>query len=238
MQVDSDRGLGFVPAMRLLALFFILASAALAEGPPPALEAALRNFRTEGPTGWSFVQTSTAGVESLVERFDAAKPDFERWSLVGKNGRAPTADEERDYREKQTRRSRGGTAPRITESLDLSTAELVSESADQLIYRCRLKKGEAGDKTAEFLRATLALHKPTQAIETFELSSTGPFSPALGIKIAEMKTVMSFSRAEGERPSLPIRVTTRLRGRAFWFKSLDQDLTVAYSEQTKALSKR
>ncbi|HEX2853014.1 MAG TPA: hypothetical protein VHO24_07245 [Opitutaceae bacterium] len=237
MQIDSGPALRFVPAMRLLVLFCTFCAAAFG-GMPPALEAALRDFRADGPPGWSFVQTSTAGTESLAERFDAAKPEFERWTLLAKNGRAPTADEERDYREKQTRRSRGGTAPRITESLDPATVEVVSETEEQLVCRCRLKKGEAGDKTAEFIRVTLSLHKPTQTIETFELGSMAPFSPTLGIKLAEMKTVMSFSRAEAGRPSLLLRVTTRLRGRAFWFKSLDQDLMVVFSDHAKILSKR
>lgn len=232
----SPEGASF-PVMRLLVLFCALTAAPFGEV-PPVLETALRDFRAEGPPGWSFVQTSTAGSESLVEKFEAGKPEFERWSLLKTNGRPPTAEEERDYREKQTRRSRGGTAPRITESLDLSTLELLSESAAQVVYRCRLKKGESSDKTAEFLRATLTVHKPTQAIETFELASTGPFSPTLAIKIAEMKTVMSFSRATSDRPSLLLKATTRLRGQAFWFKSLDQDLTVVCSEHSKASSKR
>jgi hypothetical protein len=223
--------------MRLFLLFCTLAAAALGEV-PPVLEMALRNFRADGPAGWSFVQTSTAGNESLVEKFDATKPEFDRWSLLKKDGRPPTPDEEREYREKQTRRSRGGTAPRITESLDLATVELVSEAGDQLVYRCRLKKGEAGDKTAEFLRATLTVHKPTQGIEAFELVNTAPFSPTLAVKIAEMKTTMRFSRATPDRPSLLLEVTTRLRGRAFWFKTLDQDLTVICSDHTKASSKR
>lgn len=205
---------------------------------PPLLETALKNFRAEGAPGWSFVQTSVAGNESLVERFDATRPDFERWSLIAKNGRPATEEEKRDHLEKQTRRSRGGTAPRITESLDLETVTLASETPEQGIYRCRLKKGEAGDQTAAFLRATLVVHKSTQSIERFALESIAPFSPAMGVKIAEMKTVMLFSVPQDDRPSLLLGVRTHLRGRAFWIKSLDQDLVVTYTEHAKAFSKR
>src|ERR1051326_5816516 len=119
MRIDSRCALRFVPAMRWFV--FLLASLlpSFAET-PAALADALKNFRADGAPGWSFVQTTTAGTESLVEHFDAKRPDFERWSLVGKNGRPATEDEKRDYLEKQTRRSRGGTAPKITDSLDLA----------------------------------------------------------------------------------------------------------------------
>src|SRR5204862_3860766 len=138
-----------------------------------------------------------------------------------------------DSSETQTRRSRGVTPPRITESLDLTTVEIVSETTEQLVCRCRLKKGEAGDETAAYLRAILTVHPPTKTIERFELASVGPFAPALGIKIAEMKTAMTFSRPAGDRPSLLLSVSTHLRGRAFWIKSLDQDLLVTCTEHVK-----
>ena len=223
--------------MRLLFLFCAFASFASAKI-PSALSDALAAFRAEGAPGWSYRQTTVAGGKSLVERYNPALPEFERWSLLEKDGRPTTPDEQRDYREKQTRRSRGGTAPRITDSLDLTTVELISETPEQAVYRCRLKKTETGDSTAEFLRATLVLHTPTQTIEQFELSNTAPFSPALTIKIAEMKTVMSFSRPTPDRPSVLLGVTTRLRGRAFYFKSLDEDMAVTCSEHTKASSRR
>jgi hypothetical protein len=237
MRVDSQRALRFVPAMRLL--FFLAACVATAGAEvPAALDAALKTFRADGAPGWSFTQSTVAGDESLVERFDAPRPDFERWSLLEKNGRPATADERRDYAEKQTRRSRGGTAPKITDSLDLASTEVIAETAERTTYRCRLKKPEAGDRTADFLRATLVLHQPTRTIESFELGSTGPFSPALGIRIQEMKTVMRFSLPTAERPSLLLAVTTHLRGRAFFIKSLDQDMTVTRIDYAKAFATR
>jgi hypothetical protein len=82
------------------------------------------------------------------------------------------------------------------------------------------------------------LHKPTQTIESLELGSTGEFSPATGIRIKEMKTLMTFSLPTAERPSLLLTVTTHLRGRAFFIKSLDQDMTVTRTDYTKAFATR
>src|SRR5262245_20127063 len=83
------RGSVFTTRMRLLVLAILSHSAAVA-APPPELTAALETFRSDPPRGWSFTQTTRAEGKSTVERYDAAKPEFDRWSLVKKDDRAPT----------------------------------------------------------------------------------------------------------------------------------------------------
>jgi hypothetical protein len=217
----------------MVAFAALLASAAWAT-PAPELQQALANFRTDGPKGWSFTQTTRGGGHSRIERFEAARPEFERWTLVQQDDREPTADETQTYREQQTRRSRGGTAPPLTDQLDLDSAELVSAAADEAVYRCRLKPGEKGDATAAHLTATIAVHRPTRTVRTFELASREPFSPTFGVRIEAMRTTMTYSVPAADQPSLLLRIETRLRGRAFWVKSLDADLTVVFTDHEKA----
>lgn len=231
--------LGPRAAIRWLIVFVGLAafaSGANASAPEPSspLSEALAAFRAEGAKGWSFTQTTEGAGHSRIERYDASQPEFDRWSLLQQDGRVPTAEETQDYHEMLSRRSRGGTAPRLTDQLDLGTVETATETADRITYRFRLKPGEDGDATARFLRATVVVHVPTRTIETFDLAAVEPFSPTLGVKITEMKTTMSYSLPEGDRPSLLQKTTTRLRGRAFFFKSLDADMTVTFTDHEKA----
>lgn len=225
-------------SLLLLALF--VTAHALAQSPSavgavrPIIEEALKTFRTEGPKGWSFTQTTTGAGHSRVERYDARKPEFNRWTLLQEDGHAPTADELQDYMEKLSRHSRGGTAPRLTDQLDLATLEITQETSDQVTCRLRLKPGEAGDDTARFLTATLILHKPTRTIESFQLAAQSPFAPTWGVRITEMKTTLSYSRPDGARPSLLQETSTHLRGRAFLFKSLDADMTVTFTDYERA----
>lgn len=218
--------------MRFLFLLCVIASATWASVPPD-LASALKTFRTDAPRGWSFIQTTHAQGQSRVEQFDAARPEFDRWTLLKQDGRAPSDEEQSDYQQKLTRRSSNRTAPLLTEQLDLSNPETVSETPGRATYRCRLKPGEAGDKTAAFLRVTLVVDKPTHCIESLEISSTGEFSPTFGVKIAEMKTVMTYGLPSHGTPSLPLTVTTRLRGRAFLVKSLDAEMTLVYTDYAK-----
>lgn len=215
--------------MRFLFLLW-LAGAVLFAAPPRELTVALESFRSDPPRGWSFTQTTAAEGKSTVERYDAAKPEFDRWSLVQKDGRAPTAAELQDYGEARSRRSRTGTAPRIVDQLVLEAVEVLNDSPDRTVFRCPLRPGESRDKTALHLRATLVLHKSSQSIESIELGNISTFNPTLGVKITSLKTTMTYSRPEAETPSLPQTVVTHVRGTAFFFKSLDADMTVSFSD--------
>jgi hypothetical protein len=202
--------------------------------PPPELATALEKFRSDPPRGWSYTQTTTASGKSTVERYDAAKPEFDRWSLVKKDNREPTAGELKDYADARSRRSRTGTAPSLVEQLVFDAIETLEDTAERVTYRCPLRPGESRDNTAMYLRATLVVHKPTHTIESVELANVEPFKPTFGVKIATLKTTMTYSHPNDAAPSLPQKVTTHVRGTAFLFKSLDADMTVVYSDYTKA----
>jgi hypothetical protein len=81
-------------------------------------------------------------------------------------------------------------------------------------------------------------HKATGTIESLVIENTAPFAPSFGVKIEQMKTTMTYSLPAPEQPSLLQSVVTRLRGTAFWIKSIDADMTVAYSAYAPAAASR
>src|SRR5471032_2312773 len=141
MLVDSRRALRFVGPMRFFVLLCALASVCAA-ATPPELATALKTFRTDGPRGWAFTQTTAAEGKSLVERFDPGQRDLARWTLLQRDGHAVTADEKRDYTEDMEHRAQGATAPKLTEQFDLGTLETVADTPERATYRCRLKPAE------------------------------------------------------------------------------------------------
>jgi hypothetical protein len=220
-----------------LGLFLALLATGLAGAVPEELQAALNAFRPDPAKGWSYTQRTEGDGRSTEEHHDAGKPEFERWSLTRKDGREPTADERREYLEIRSRRQPQSAAPRITEQFDLATVETLRTEAEQAVYRVRLRPGEASDHTAEHLQATVTVWRATRTIETIELANLTPFSPSFFIRIESMRTLLRYAPPTAERPSLPIEVRTSLRGRAFWFKSLDADLTVTYRDYAPARAK-
>jgi hypothetical protein len=87
------------------------------------------------------------------------------------------------------------------------------------------------------MTATFTLHKATETIEQVELAAFEPFSPVFIVKINEAKTTMIYSLPEKDRPTLLQQVTVRIRGRALWFKSMDEDMTVTYSDHEYTVRK-
>ncbi len=199
---------------------------------PEEFQAALDAFRPDPPKGWSYTQRTAGDGRSTEERHDATKSEPDRWALIRKDGREPTSEERRDYLELRSRRQPLSTAPRITEQFDLTTIEVLDTDAERGRYRLRLRPGEASDHTARHLRATVVVWRATRTIESIELASAEPYSPSFFIRIDSMRTVLRYAIPTPERPALPVEVRTSLRGRAFWFKSLDADLTVTYADYT------
>jgi len=236
MQIDSGAALPIFPGLRLIFPAFVglLVFHTTALGAPAELKTALQNFRAEAPRNWSYTQTTVSAGRSTVERCDATRPEFDRWSLQQKDDRPPTGAETREYFEIRSRRSRGGTAPKLVEQLDLTTVETLASDEVRTTFRCRLLPGEASDRTANFLRATLILHRPSATVESLELHNTEPFNPTFGIHIREMRTRLTYSLPAGDVPSLPQKVETLVRGTAYWFKSLDAEMTITFHDYLRA----
>lgn len=226
--------------MRMLTLLFLAltAGAAPALDPQPELAEVLKRFRTEGPKGWSFTQSTSAAGRTLIERYDSAQPEFNRWTLISENGRTPDAEAQRRYRDKFSRYSSTSTAPQLSDQIDLTSLVIEHETAERITYRSRLKPSEKEDRTAAFLRAGIVWHKATRTIESLTIENTAPFAPSFGVKIEQMKTTMTYSLPGPAQPSLLQSVVTRLRGTAFWVKSIDADMTVAYSAYAFASAAR
>jgi hypothetical protein len=220
----------------LIAFYLALVSSQLFAGPLPGeLAAALKEFRADGPKGWAFTQTTVAGDRARIERFDPLGRHSIQWKLIQQDGRPPTSEEIAKYTELKARRSSNETAPNVKDQIIPDSCEIVSETTERAVYRFRLKPGADDDHAAEHMRATFTLHRPTATIEVVELASVGPFSPVFMVKVQEARTVMTYSLpAAADRPSLLQTVTVRIRGTAMWFRSLDQDMTVTYSDYAYA----
>lgn len=221
-----------------LLLGFFLVGQTLHAGPIPAdLEKALAGFQAEGTKGWGFTQTTLSDAKSLVERYDPAKPEFSRWTLLQKDGHEPSADDIKQYKDVLSRRTRGEVAPNVKDQIRRETCEPISNENGRALYRFQLKSGGDDDRSAEHMAVTFSLHQDSGVIERVELASIRPFSPMFAVKIEEARTVITYTLPEGPRPTLLREITVRVRGRAMLLKSLDQDMTVSYSDYTPVAKK-
>jgi hypothetical protein len=216
---------------RLFSVLFVsaLAAAAVAAPFPTELEAALQHLQTDAPRGWAFTQTSEGAGRSRVERFEPIGPSPTRWRLLQVDGREPTESEQQTYRKQQVLREGAVSAPNVKEQIDRDTGELISDDGERVRWRFRLLPAP-GDAWAPYMAATFTLHRPTGAIERVELASLAPFSPMFLTNVEEARTVMQYSLPGPERPALLEEIQVHIRGRAWFVRSLDSNLTVRYSD--------
>jgi hypothetical protein len=197
---------------------------------PAEINSALNSFRAEGARGWSFTQTTQTDKEKLVEHYDPSKPDNARWVLLQKDGHAPTEADLKDYNDKLSRRGGGDTAPDVVKQIDRNAATRVSDDAQKSVYSFRLKPGGKDDASAAFMSATFTYDKAAHAFEKVEIANIEPFAPMFAVKIKEAHTSVYYQLPTGDRPTLLDHITVKIRGRALIIRSLDEDMTVSYSD--------
>jgi|GEM_PF-697883 len=197
---------------------------------PADFNAALDTFHAEGTRGWSFTQTTSTGKETLVEHYDPSKPDAARWVLLQKDGHAPTETDFKEYADKLSRRGGGDTAPDVVQQINRKAATRVSDDAQKSVYQFRLRPGGKDDSSAIYMTATFTYDKASHTFEKVELGNLEPFSPMFAVKIQEAHTVVYYLLPAGGRPTLLDHITVKIRGRALIIRSLDEDMTVSYSD--------
>jgi hypothetical protein len=219
--------------------FGVMFSSGCNRTPPPLLHAdpvpadfnkALDTFKAEGTRGWSFTQTTETEKEKLVEHFDPSKQDSARWTILQKDGHAPTEKDKQEYADKLSRRGGGETAPDVVQQIDRKAATRVSDDAQKSVYSFRLKPGGKDDSSAIYMVATFTYDKATHTFEKVELSNIQAFSPMFAVKIQEAHTVIYYQLPTADRPTLLDHITLQIRGRALIIRSLDEDMTVSYSD--------
>lgn len=218
--------------MRLprLLTFLLLSVCARAAELPAYVEQALTRFTSDAPRGWAYTLTTTREGETSVERYDPSHPKGGDWTLLQRDGRAPTADEiERYLRYKASSTPPTARATFEKGDLDRSSFVLLHEDADAAEFRGRFRE-DLKEPLLAHLLLDLKVSKHSPAVQSFTLRLAGPFSPTLGVKMTELEVTMEFSPPTEGRPSLPRASRSRFRGRLFFVKSIEEDVQIAYSD--------
>jgi hypothetical protein len=240
------RGIGDGRSRARAALARLACIVALIGGGLPALAAelpayfneALAQFTSDAPRGWAYTLTTTRGSETSVERFDPSRPKGGEWTLLQRDGRAATAEEiERYLRYKASSTPPTARATFEKGDLDRGTFTLVREDAAVAEFRGKFRE-DLKEPLLAHLVLDLKFTKQPAAVQAFTLRLAGPFAPALGVKMTELEVSMEFSPPTDGRPSLPRESRSRFRGRLFFFKSIEEDLRIRYSDFVRVVPQR
>ncbi len=219
-----------------IAFPLLLLAAALplrGEAPPLAMKA-IELLDATDEEAWSYTKTTTSRKETKVERHDATRPEGERWTLMLKDGRVPTAAERREYaQEKADALKRRKEKPETDDEqeIDLDSIRLVGETGETATFAFRVGGGSGiASAFTKDVGGTLVVRKDGGWPERFTIAATKGIRPIPGVRIDEFRVVMTYRRDAASGSILPDSIESRVRGRVFLVKSIDDDTVVRFTE--------
>jgi hypothetical protein len=201
-------------------------------------ERALASLDETSLDGWAFTETTVHNGTETVARYDPSRPEGERWRLLNVDGRPPTDDEREDFEKRNAVRDERKEDTEDSEERGLSAAieadslVFLDESESHAVYRFKPSSGkeEDDDGMSEHLDGELRISKNGPYVQSLEMRSREPFSPAFSVKIKEFSTVMTFAPAGEKGTVLLESVKVRVIGRAMLFKKLDETVETRFSD--------
>lgn len=232
---SSRRFLRPWPRLGALALAALGATAAARAALPDYVREALGHFSAELPAHWAYTTTTVRDRVSTAERYDPSKPPAGQWSLLLYNGRPPEAKELKKYQKLRSANPTPASPANFTRGdIDPGSLRLLHEDHERAVFAGGFREASAGaDKMLLHLQLRLTVNKRVPHVEQYMLTLREPYSPILGVKMNELRVVMTFTPPAPGRPSLPAACTSHFRGRIFLIGT-QEDLQVNYSDFTPA----
>lgn len=178
----------------------------------------------------SYTTLATIQGRELEERFTPG----EGWRLVAINGRAPSVEERDRYeRGAEDRRRRGHpTEFDLATMAREETVALADEDYETLTFTFGLAPSEDSDAPSflDKLQGTLTVRKSGFAPTSFVLEALEEVSPGPTVKIHQFRQETALFRDPESGALLVEAIHVDMRGKAFLFKTLDEDRRVQYAD--------
>ena len=200
---------------------------------PSQVSEALAGFTTDAPSGWAYTLTTRRGGEISVERYDPSATDGHQWTLLLHNGKSASAEEIDRY--SRYRVTTNATTPRATfrrGDINTTSLTLISRTATEEEYTCAFRS-DVDDPLLNRLQLRLWIAIQPARITRYSLHLQTPYSPILGMKVANLDVTVNLSPPEPNRPPLPLTSHSIFHGRFLLFKSVDEEVDVSYSDFEK-----
>lgn len=225
------------------ALVTLLAAALPARGEPvpesyeALFERALESIAWDFHADWAFTETESESDGDFVGRFDPRMPEDQHWTLLSIDGRAPTAEESRQYAE----RKRGEPGDddheddgEIDAMVEPGSLQLVEETSEYWLLRfVPTDDGEDDEMGREVLKrmdGTAKIVKHGHYLEYIDIRNTKPIRPKVGVKMKKFVMRISFGPAVEGGPIVMKSVDVAIKLSAFLVVRVDETQSVRLSD--------
>jgi hypothetical protein len=176
---------------------------------------------------WRYHQTTSAEDMLRVESFDARLNEGSQWQLMSENGQEPDAVRLAEYAQDKadTKPKEGQKTLSFSELVKLESLRFVSEDETQLIYKFVPQIDELDN---DGLNGELRLNKQSKQLDVIKIINSKDLSPAFSVSLTQFELTMNFAAVTGL--VMPAKITTKVKGSVAFFKSIDSEEVVSYSD--------
>ncbi len=217
----------------LIALIALTPQTAFAEDYSEIVALAFATIDTDFEREWAYTETSTEEELTYVGRYDPSQEN--PWQLLSIDGREPTADEAREWRERKGGH-RGDDDD--DESVEVQfvtpdTITLIEETGEHWLFGFQPAVDGEDEKEIEFMRhveGRLRVVKDGLYVAEIDLRNSRPIKPAFSVRINTFVTTLTFGPAVEGGPIVPRTIDVHVQGRAMLAVRFDETEMIRYTD--------
>ncbi len=182
---------------------------------------------------WAYTETSTEEESTYVGRYDPRSED--PWELLSIDGRKPTDDEARAWRERKGdhRGDRDDDENVELKFITPDTITLIEETPEHWLFGFQPKGDGDDEREIEFMRhieGRLRVVKDGHYVQSIDMRNSQPIKPAFSVRINTFVTTLTFGPAADGGPIVPQTIDVHVRGRAMLAVRFDETETIRYTD--------
>lgn len=189
---------------------------------------ALEQIELEDSGRYRYVQTVRS------EDGDWRKAQFDpmrepQWQLISMNGIEPTEKERKTYqKDKRKEAERRRDEQRLKDMLVPGSLTVIDETPQEVTLQFTPQLDDIPEKALPFINGQVIWDLQADRLSTVTISSTGAFSPALSVKVENMR--MHFEFAALDDQTIPQNIQFTFQGKFAGLKRFDVDSIVEFSD--------
>jgi hypothetical protein len=224
-----------VRATAMTAFALLAAASALAGDHAELIRDAIAALDNDYESYWAYTETTVDSDKTTVARFDPSWDDGSKWVLMSIDGRAPTGNELTEFHAERNAESGADDSDDLNRDgpadlFETDSMSLIEESHDHWLFSFVPSDEEFEEGFSEHVAGTLRISKDGPTIDVIDLQSKHPFRPEIGVKISDFGTRMTFARAAGTGPVVPVSIDVRIKARAFLAIGINEIVSTRYSD--------
>lgn len=218
---------------RFILIFCFLGFNLFAADFPSKLSIALKNMNKLNYNKCIFTKKTISNDLKMTEKYNGFSKNDVKWFLLEKNGKKPSNEELKKYKEKKLIESEKKKSKEnrlnLSTMFKKGTVKLLKEENGKIVYSFLPENdSKEEEKMMKNVKGEVIVNKNKMVIESIILKNIKPFSPTFSVKVKLFKMEMKFKPIEEGNFYVLDTISTEMQGKLMGLKNISQKTKVFY----------